>query len=419
VNEYFVSATLRSDILFSTNNKISSDRLMENFKDSYIKQSFSVSFEYKVFFTSSLFASSNKLFSQFIKEQIEYSAQKILFIVDDGVVANHPQLLDQINDYFKKYDPIEMIKDILIIPGGEQSKNDTRYFDRIIDAVNLHGIDRHSYIVAIGGGAVLDVVGYAAAVSHRGVRHVRIPTTVLSQNDSGVGVKNGINYFGKKNFLGTFCPPVAVFNDDTFLTTLSDRDWRSGIAEAIKVALIKDADFFSWLEKNSDRLVARNSEAMNYLIKRCAELHLKHIAGGDPFEKGSSRPLDFGHWSAHKIEQLSGFGILHGEAVAMGIALDTTYSALSGRLAQEKARRIIELLFNLGFEITHPLMEIKETGSPVLQGLNEFREHLGGQLTIMLLKDIGTGEEVHEIDADLLIKAAAELKKFKSNTFAR
>ena len=392
---------------------------MEKFKVNYIKQSFSVTFEYKVFFTSSLFSSSNNLFSEFVKENIEDSSQKILFVIDDGVVKNHPELLNQINNYFQKQATIELIKDILIIPGGEQSKNDKRSFNRIVEAVHMYGIDRHSYLAAIGGGAVLDVVGYAAAVSHRGVRHIRIPTTVLSQNDSGIGVKNGINYFGKKNFLGTFSPPVAVFNDDIFLTTLSDRDWRSGIAEAIKVALIKDADFFSWLEKNSSQLVERNMAAMNYLIKHCAELHLKHIASGDPFEKGSSRPLDFGHWSAHKVEQLSDFNILHGEAVAMGIALDTMYSALSGRLALNKAHRIIELLLNLGFEITHPLMEIKENNSPVLQGLNEFREHLGGQLTIMLLKDIGTGEEVHEIDTSLLIKAAEELKMFKSKVFAR
>jgi len=392
---------------------------MEKFKVNYIKQSFSVTFEYKVFFTSSLFSSSNNLFSEFVKENIEDSSQKILFVIDDGVVKNHPELLNQINNYFQKQATIELIKDILIIPGGEQSKNDKRSFNRIVEAVHMYGIDRHSYLAAIGGGAVLDVVGYAAAVSHRGIRHIRIPTTVLSQNDSGIGVKNGINYFGKKNFLGTFSPPVAVFNDDIFLTTLSDRDWRSGIAEAIKVALIKDADFFTWLEKNSSQLVERNMAAMNYLIKRCAELHLKHIASGDPFEKGSSRPLDFGHWSAHKVEQLSDFNILHGEAVAMGIALDTMYSALSGRLALNKAHRIIELLLNLGFEITHPLMEIKENNSPVLQGLNEFREHLGGQLTIMLLKDIGTGEEVHEIDTSLLIKAAEELKMFKSKVFAR
>src|SRR6476646_7125322 len=198
---------------------------MEKFKVNYIKQSFSVTFEYKVFFTSSLFSSSNNLFSEFVKEN-------------------------------------------LIIPGGEQIKNDKRSFNRIVESVHMYGIDRHSYLTAIGGGAVLDVVGYAAAVSHRGVRHIRIPTTVLSQNDSGIGVKNGINYFCNKNFLGTFSPPVAVFNDDIFLTTLSDRDWRSVISEAIKVALINDADFFALLEEHALQLSNRDLDTMKYLIHR-------------------------------------------------------------------------------------------------------------------------------------------------------
>jgi 3-dehydroquinate synthase len=235
----------------------------------------------------------------------------------------------------------------------------------------------------------------------------------LSQNDSGIGVKNGINYKGKKNFLGTFAPPIAVFNDDTFLPTLDDRNWRSGIAEAIKVSLIKDANFFYWIEENVQKLVDRDAETMNYLIRRCAELHLQHIASGDPFELGSSRPLDFGHWSAHKLEQLSYFKILHGEAVAMGIALDSLYSALSGRLSMQKAERVIDLLLKLGFEITDPLLQIKEENSEILQGLQEFREHLGGRLTIMLLTDIGHGEEVHEMDISLLRKASMELQGYK------
>ncbi len=149
---------------------------------------------------------------------------------------------------------------------------------------------------------------------------------------------------------------------------------------------------------------------MKYLIKRCAQLHMDHIAGGDPFEMGSSRPLDFGHWSAHKIEQLSNFTIRHGEAVALGIALDTAYSYISGRLKENETKSIFDLLKTLGLAVTHPLMDIKDENSPVLKGLNEFREHLGGQLTIMLLNAIGKGEEVNELDTDLLRKSAEWLK---------
>ncbi len=376
----------------------------------HIEQTFSVRFEYKVYFTSHLFAPDNFLFRNFLRAAQTDIPKKIFFVIDEGVATHHPGLKEQISNYFAAESGFTLVKDIMVIPGGEQSKNTETYFYKIVQAVDRHGIDRHSYIVAIGGGAVLDLVGYAAAVSHRGIRHIRIPTTVLSQNDSGVGVKNGINYLGKKNFLGTFVPPAAVFNDHFFLTTLSDAEWRSGMSEAVKVALIKDRAFFEWLKTNAALLANRNMEAMQYLIKKCAELHLQHIAGGDPFEMGSSRPLDFGHWSAHKVEQLSDFTIRHGEAVAMGIALDSAYSFLSGRLEETDAKAVVDVLRSLGFSVTHPLLDIQNEESPVLKGLNEFREHLGGQLTIMLLASVGKGEEVHELDTMVLQKASQWLK---------
>ena len=378
----------------------------------YIQQEFNVRFDYKVYFTSALFNSSNPLFDNFFTERNTAPFQKIFFVIDRNVINAHTGLLEEISSYFKKYNTVLLIEDIIVAPGGEAAKNDLTLFNQIVHAVNSYNIDRHSYIAAIGGGSILDVAGYAAAVSHRGIRHIRIPTTTLSQNDSGVGVKNSINYFNKKNFLGTFAPPVAVFNDAQFLHTLSYRDWRSGISEAVKVALIKDAVFFDWIESNTNKLVSRDIDTMNHLIRRCAELHLQHIAGGDPFEMGSSRPLDFGHWSAHKLEQLTKFELLHGEAVVMGIALDTMYSSLSDKLPVEKAERIIQLLIQLGFEVTHPFLEI-EKDSNILSGLNEFREHLGGRLTIMLLRDIGKGEEVHEIDIDLLIEASRQLMRWR------
>lgn len=373
---------------------------------SYLEQSFSVKFEYKIFFTASLFDTTNLLLANFLKEKPSVALRKIFFVLDQGVADAHPQLQNDIENYFNIHKDVQLIPHILIVPGGEASKNDTTLFDAIVSAVDKYGIDRHSFIAAIGGGAVLDLVGYAAAVSHRGIKHIRIPTTVLSQNDSGIGVKNGINYKKKKNFLGTFAPPSAVFNDEAFLPTLSDRDYRSGISEAIKVALIKDPGFFYWIEDHASELAARNTESMNYLIKHCAQLHLNHIAGDDPFETGSSRPLDFGHWSAHKLEQLSNFAVLHGEAVAMGIALDSAYSFLTGLLTEEKLQRILRVLVNLSFNISDPIIQINDTESPILRGLTEFQEHLGGILTITLLTDLGTGKEVHEMDHEILIKAS-------------
>lgn len=376
----------------------------------YLQQTFSVRFDYNIYFTDKLFNPGNNVLRDFLYVRKTDTARKIFFAIDSGVNDGHPRLVHQIKEYFSNDPVFKLVPEILIVPGGEGAKNDESLFYKLIDAVSLHGIDRHSYIVAIGGGSVLDLVGFAAAVIHRGIRHIRIPTTVLSQNDSGVGVKNGINYGAKKNFLGSFSPPAAVFNDIHFLTTLSDEDWRSGMAEAVKVALIKDTGFFTWLQQKAVALSQRDMEAMKYLIKYCARLHIEHIAGGDPFELGSSRPLDFGHWSAHKLEQMSNFTIRHGEAVAMGIALDSAYSYVSGRLTEEDAKSIILLLKKLKFQLTHPLMDIKNEKSPVLKGLDEFRQHLGGKLTIMLLEAIGKGKEVHHLDAKLLHRAGEWLK---------
>ncbi|MEM9829830.1 MAG: 3-dehydroquinate synthase [Bacteroidota bacterium] len=376
---------------------------------SSLSQSFSVTFQYQVHFTHCLFNAENSLLKEvFPKDRLA----KLFFVVDQGVAEAHPKLLGEIKEYTKAHvDDLTLFADPLVVPGGEEAKNDTKYLQQIVEAVDHYRIDRHSYIVGIGGGAVLDMVGMAAAVSHRGVRHVRIPTTVLSQNDSGVGVKNGINYFGKKNFLGTFAPPYAVINDSAFLSTLDDRDWRAGIAEAIKVALIKDAAFWERLEQDATALANRDQDVMSYLIYRCADIHLQHIAGGDPFEMGSSRPLDFGHWAAHKLEQLTDYQLRHGEAVAIGIALDVTYSYLKGMLPEADLHRIIKLLLQLGFDIYTP--ELAEPD--LLRGLDEFQEHLGGQLTIMLLEEIGRGVEVHEMDKSLIQQAIGQLAELRDS----
>jgi 3-dehydroquinate synthase len=255
-------------------------------------------------------------------------------------------------------------------------------------------------------------VGLAAATAHRGLRHIRIPSTTLSQDDSGVGVKNGINAFGKKNFIGTFSPPFAVLNDFDLLESLAPRDKRAGYVEAVKVALIRDAAFFDTIEKNAARLREFDPDAMAELIYRCAELHVDHIASsGDPFEFGSARPLDFGHWAAHKLEQLSEYKIRHGEAVAIGIAVDVIYARLSHLLDSAAAERILQLLENLGFELfANELMHVNSTGSfMLLEGLEEFREHLGGELTITLVERIGRGIEVHALDLSLVMRAIQEL----------
>ncbi|MEX2595274.1 MAG: 3-dehydroquinate synthase [Anditalea sp.] len=377
-----------------------------------IEQAFAVPFHYRVCFSENIFEEENTLLAKLLGKE---KKPKIFVVIDGGVVKAHPGLINQIKVYATAFEEdFTLCAEPMIVPGGEQAKNEQHHFRAILDATNTYGIDRHSYIIAIGGGAVIDMVGFSSAIAHRGIRHIRIPTTVLAQNDAGIGVKNGINVYGKKNYLGTFAPPYAVINDSTFLKTLNDKDWRCGISEAIKVSLIKEPDFFHWLEAHIDQLNSREMPPMEELIYRCAALHLEHIAGKDPFEAGSSRPLDFGHWAAHKLEHMTNFRIRHGEAVAIGVALDSTYSCLKGMLSQDELKRIIHLIKALGFVLYVPEL----SGEALLEGLEEFREHLGGELTIMLLQGIGRGVEVHEMNGDLILQSANRLKAFMDEKIA-
>ncbi|NNM31305.1 MAG: 3-dehydroquinate synthase, partial [Akkermansiaceae bacterium] len=283
-----------------------------------------------------------------------------------------------------------------------------------IGPIERNGIDRHSYLFCIGGGAFLDVIGLAAATAHRGVRLVRFPTTTLAQDDSGVGVKNGINAFGKKNFIGTFAVPYAVVNDFRFLYTQPDDACRNGLVEAVKVALVKDGAFFDWIEEHLRELWNLEPAFLEEAVERSAILHARHIAlGGDPFETGNSRPLDFGHWSAHKLEQLTDFELSHAEAVSVGVALDTLYSARSGWLEAKHAERVIAVLRGLGTPVWHPALELRDGNGKrrVFNGLEEFREHLGGELTVLMLRGVGEGFDVHELDEALLESCMDELKK--------
>jgi 3-dehydroquinate synthase len=372
-----------------------------------------LAFRFPVYFSRNVFSSSNTVLLKAAPSAVAPKPARILFVVDEGVSRAHPDLLAAISGYCRDHaGALELAGPLLALPGGEQVKNDPAPTQQVLQAIHDAMLDRHSYVAAVGGGAVLDTVGYAAAMAHRGIRLIRFPTTVLSQDDSGVGVKNGINGFGQKNYLGTFTPPYAVINDSAFLPTLSDRDWRGGVSEAVKAALIKDGAFFDVIEELAPRLAARDLAAMEQVVRRSAELHLHHIAtAGDPFEMGSSRPLDFGHWAAHKLERLTNHAVRHGEAVGIGIALDTTYSYLSGFLPEGDWKRVIALLQALGLSVYAPELTHHAGDQPaVLRGLEEFREHLGGRLTIMLLKAIGVPFDAHEINKGVMLGSIEVLR---------
>jgi 3-dehydroquinate synthase len=379
---------------------------------SFIEQSIQVDWRLRVFFAEDIFAPNNPVLNDAL---VDAASRKVLVVLDRALAFARPELSRQIENYFAaRTDRLRLVCPPVVIESGERAKNSPALINEIHEQIDRHHIDRHSYLIAVGGGALLDVAGFAAATAHRGVRHVRIPTTTLSQADSGVGVKNGINAFGKKNFIGSFAPPHAVFNDFNLLATLGQNDKRAGYVEAVKVACIRDAQFFEAIERHVEKLAQFEPGAMKQLIYRCAELHLNHIAGGgDPFETGSARPLDFGHWAAHKLEQISDFQIHHGEAVAIGIALDVIYSRQIGLLDAPAADRILTLLGHLGFKIFAGRLLARSSDGcfQILAGLEEFREHLGGELTITLLKKIGQGVEVHEMNSQIIIEAMHELQR--------
>jgi len=212
-------------------------------------------------------------------------------------------MVASITQQFSQTPGIELTSPVQQLAGGEIVKNEPEVVNRLLRTIDDDNLDRRSYVVVVGGGAVLDTVGYATAIAHRGLRLVRLPTTTLSQADSGVGVKNAVNWFGKKNWKGTFATPWAVVNDSKLLEGLSDRDFRCGFSEAVKVALLKDAKFFDYLCENAAKIAARESEPSHLAIKKSVLLHLNHITrGGDPFQVPQARPPDFGHWVVHKLE---------------------------------------------------------------------------------------------------------------------
>jgi len=381
-----------------------------------IHQQLSVSWDFPVCFTHGLFAAENALLAQTLDRLREGRRHRAMVFLDAQVAAGNPELPGQMVAYFGKYaQELELVDAPQIVPGGEAVKNDFALVEGFMRLLLERRMDRQAFVIIVGGGAVMDAVGLAAALVHRGLRQVRVPTTVLGQNDAGVGVKNGVNFLGSKNALGTFAPPFAVLNDFDFLLTLPDRDWLCGVAEAFKVSIIRDASFFGWLVQEAPKFRARDFAAMQRLVTRCAEMHLEHIrTNGDPFEFGRARPLDFGHWSAHKLELISAFRISHGEAVATGVMLDSLYARTQGWIPEDELSQIRRGLVQSGFQLWFDELDTRDAAGQraIFAGLRDFQEHLGGELTVTFPDGIGARHEVHEIDLAKMEQALQELRSF-------
>lgn len=370
--------------------------------------------EHRLIFTHDVFGPDNLVLADVLTPREPGESVRAMVFWDEGLQTAFPGIGQKITAWFAaRGERFRLAAPPIPVTGGEAVKNDFKQLEHVWSAINAAGLCRHSYVIAVGGGAVLDMVGFAAATAHRGIPLVRLPTTSLSQGDGGVGVKNGVNFFGKKNWLGSFGVPHAIINDVTFLQGLPLRDRRAGLIEAVKVSLIRDAAFFEFIAARVEALARFEREPFEAVIRESARQHIQHIAtAGDPFERGSARPLDFGHWAAHKLEQMSAFHFSHGEAVAIGMALDLIYARRRGLLPEPVAERILGILQQLGFVLYTPVLE--ERGADgrrlVVSGLDEFREHMGGRLTIPMIRAPGDRVDVHTMDTTIVEAALAELK---------
>lgn len=371
---------------------------------------FAVPFTHRLRFTGDVLGADQQVLADVLATSDDRPA-RVQFWVDEFVAEAHPDLKQRVAQFAVAHAPqIEQAGNVQIVPGGEAIKNDIHILERMLKVFNHHDLDRRSYVVAIGGGAVLDTVGFAVQIAHRGLRLVRLPTTTLAQADSGVGVKSGVNLFRKKNWLGAFGVPWAVINDAALLATLSDRDFLCGFSETVKVSLLKDPAMFDRLCELAPQIARRDAAAAMPMIRDSAVWHLKHITqGGDPFEMLEARPLDFGHWSAHKLEPLSDYQLRHGEAVAIGVAIDTVYSSLVHGLPAADAKRVLRCLRQLGFQLDHPLLADPQT---LYTGMEEFRQHLGGRLTLTMLRGVGQPIDVHDVDLEAMGQALQRVRSF-------
>ena len=386
---------------------------------------FSVPQRHRVRFTSDLAGRDFEVLTELMVANDDVvPPPKVLLIIDHGIAET--RVMSQLVSRLDASKQIRLMNCSSVLPnqstaeqnnspayfmkGGEICKNDSNDVEKILGLINQFELDRRSFVVAVGGGALLDAVGFAAATAHRGVRLIRVPTTTLAQADSGVGVKNAINHFNKKNWLGTFAVPWAVVNDHSTLASLSDRDFCCGFSEAVKVALLKSGEDFDFLCHNAIEIRQREPEVTFEAIKQSCLHHLRHITkGGDPFETKEARPLDFGHWSAHRLESLTDYEIRHGEAVAIGVMLDCIYSSRVHGLPETVVRSVGECFAELGLRLWHDALDDADL---VLSGLEEFRQHLGGRLTITLLEEIAKPVDVHEIDLDQMRNSIRDLDQW-------
>ncbi len=324
---------------------------------------------------------------------IKYISSKQVLIVTNTTIA--PLYLETVCDNLTGFQ-VETV----ILPDGEQFKN-IKYLTKIFDQLLEKKYNRNSTLIALGGGVIGDMGGFAAACYQRGIAFIQIPTTVLAQVDSSVGGKTGVNHPLGKNMIGAFYQPQCVIADIDVLNTLDDRQLIAGIAEVIKYGLIRDLDFFEWLEKNMALLLTRDKDALSYVIERSC-INKAEIVAEDEFESGIRAILNLGHTFGHAIETGMGYGkYLHGEAVAIGIGYAVDLSRAMGWLSSKEVERIMSLLKSAKLPVVPPeQMKVEQ----FIDLMAVDKKNVDGKIKLILLKEIGKASLPINVDQALLEK---------------
>jgi len=376
-------------------------------------QEFEVLCRYDVHFTDDLFDPANPLLPSVFVDPGPDGRFHVGVCLDEGLVNAQPDLPNRIGAYFDAHEArLKLAGEPAVLPGGEARKGD---WEAMLDAVWHFGtprFGRQDYAMIIGGGAILDLVGFALSIVYRGGRQVRVPTTVLAQCDGGVQVRTFVNEVGRKDFASTLAPPFAVINDRAMLRSLGRREWIAGTAEAFKIALCADEALFDFLCDSGPSIGDRDEDVMARIIQRSAVLHLDRIRGEVmTFGTGRDQPVDLGHWVGHRLEAMSRYWLPHGQAIAVGIAVDCACARRLGLISEDDLERVLDGLIRAGLPIYHKHLADRTAHGQLklLASLEDMRHRFGPSVTVTLPDRIGHAVAVRAPDRSVLSRALAEL----------
>ena len=351
---------------------------------------------YPIIIGDNILSSSGEILKEFIYK-------KNVIVIYDSFFSVKTSPNNEFEEFVQSINKLTTTLNFIDIPGGDQTKN-INQLNEIIEKVLTYGIDRQNVIIAFGGGVIGDIAGFAASILLRGINYIQVPTTLLSQVDSSVGGKTGINSKIGKNLIGSFHQPQAVLADINILKTLPNREFRAGFAEVVKYGLIKDLEFFNWLNQEYDSIFVHDKIKLQKMITKSCEIKAK-IIENDEKEGGKRALLNLGHTFAHAIESFGNFDgrIIHGEAVSIGICLAFKLSNKLCFCSTDDTKKVINLFQKSKLPTSlHDIKKISISTSGMIQKFKLDKKNRQNELTFILNKRIGESFIKHNVSVNVL-----------------